>query len=319
MATALDALDATTQKRIIPYLMDSAAQSNVIAQALFPNIILMDGGSFVEQPVMLSLPTSAVIAYSGPEVFPDNFQELEKGAVFDWKFYGIKIDFTGPDLAKNSGVAAAINILRTRAQAAEIAIKQVIGTDLYGDGTGSAGKAVLGFKAAIDDGSNYDSYGGVSRASFTVWKAIRLGNGGTARALTTGLIDTAVQNAMLDTDMPNLFVGSAGLLTKFNQLMQPMQRIASDEVGSQGFKQVAYRGYPVIYDGQLPTTPRETMYCFNTRYIQLYGLRGKFFSWKRFQDIANQDVISGKITISLCLVVSRPASEAVIVDLDSTL
>jgi hypothetical protein len=208
-------------------------------------------------------------------------------------------------------------------QEAEIALRDRLGGDLQADGSGYdgryPGKAIVGWNAAIDDGSTVDSYGNISRSAFPVWKAYRNGNNGTLRPLSVALIDNLTQNTSWDSDAPNLYVTTPGLLTKFCQLIQPMQRINSAEVGVAGYKQVFYRGYPIISDMQVPTSPSEYLYGFNTRYIQMYFKRGRFFKWVPFQRQGNQDVITSKILLALCLAVSRPASQGKIVDLSSSL
>lgn len=318
-STALDYLSAITQKRIVPFLIDQVSKTNTTLNLLIKNAVFLDGGDYISQPVLTSLPTSAAIAYSGADVIPANFQENEQGAVFDWKFYAISVDITGPDEVRNDGVAAALNLIKLRMQEAEIALRDTLGSNLQGDGTAFGGKAMLGWKAAVDDGSVVDSYGGISRAAYPVWKAFRSANGGVARPLTLSLMDTATQNVSWDADVPNLYVTTPGLLTKFTSLLQPFQRIMGAEVGVSGYKNVFYRGYPIISDMQVQTSPSEIMFGLNTRYIQMYFKRGRFFKWVPFQRQGNQDVITSKILLALCLVVSRPASQFQITDLSSTL
>lgn len=318
-STALDYISAITQKRIVPFMIDQVTKTNTTWNLLVKNATFLDGGDYISQPVLTSLPTSAAIAYAGADVFPQNFQENEQGAVFDWKFYGISVDITGPDEVRNDGVAAALNLVKLRMQAAEIALRDTLGSNLQGDGTAFGGKAFIGWKGAVDDGSVVDNYGGISRAAYPVWKSFRSANGGVLRPLTLSLMDTATQNVSWDSDVPNLYVTTPGLLTKFISLLQPMQRINSAEVGVAGYKNVFYRGYPIISDMQVQTSPCEIMWGLNTRYIQLYIKNGRFFKWVPFQRQGNQDVITSKILLALSLVVSRPASQFQIFDLSSAL
>lgn len=316
-ATALDYISTTTQKRVIPYMVDQVAKTNTTLNLLVKNATFLDGGDFITQPVLTSLPTGMVISYSGSENFPINSQNNEQGAVFDWKFYGIAIDIQGPDEVRNDGVAAILNLVKIRMQTAEVALKQVLGTDLQGDGTG-AGNPIIGFKAAIDDGTSYDNYGGISRAAYPVWKAYKNANGSVNRALTTSLLDAMYQNTSWDSDCPNLNVTTLGLLTKFGTSLYPIQRTERSDLGVQGYTNLSYRGFPVISDMQVSTSPEEWL-GLNMRYAQMYFKRGRFFKWVPFQRLGRADTLTGLILVAMCFLISRPASFGRITDLSSTL
>lgn len=318
-STYLDYLNTTTRNRVVPFMVDQVSKTNTTFLTLNKNAIFLDGGDYIAQPILTGIPSQMVTSYTGTEIFPQNFQGNEQGAVFDWKFYGISIDISGPDEARNSGIAGLLNLLRIRMQTAEIAIRDRLGADLQGDGTGNSGKNLVGWAAAIDDGNTVDDYGGVPRSAFHCWKAPVLGHGGVLRAFNTGLVDTGIQLAALDSDAPNMFVTTPGIVTRLNQAAMPIQRTERSDYTSYGFRNVGYRGYPVVGDQQVQTSPCEVLYGLNTRYIQLYYHRDRHFRWVPFQRQGNQDVVTGKILLALCLIVSRPASQFVITDLDSTL
>lgn len=320
-STALDYISATTQKRIIPYMVDQVTQTNTLLNLFVQNASFLDGGDYISQPIMTSIPTSAVVAYTGVDIIPSNFQINEQGAVFDWKFYAISVDIAGPDEVRNDGVAAAINLVTTRMKQADIALRDRLGSDLQGDGSADGGKAFLGLKAGVNDATGFNNYGGVERSAFPVWSAYKNFSGG-VRPLSIKLIDTAFSLTSWDSDTPNLLATTRGCVTKFNQLLQPIQRIQSGEVAVAGYKNVFYRGYPIISDDHIPKGTEgdgEYLYGLNTKYLQMYFKKGRFFKWRPFQTQPNQDVVTGKILLAMCFVVSRPASQFVITHLDSTL
>lgn len=320
-STALDYISATTQKRIIPYMVDQITQTNTLLNLFVQNASYLDGGDYISQPVMTSLPTSAVVAYTGVDIIPSNFQINEQGAVFDWKFYAISVDIAGPDEVRNDGVAAAINLVTTRMKEADIALRDRLGSDLQGDGSADGGKAFLGLKAGVNDAAGFNNYGGIERSAFPVWSSYKNSNVGN-RALSIPLIDTAFAQTSWDSDTPNILVTTRGCVTKFNQLLQPIQRISTGEVAVAGYKNVFYRGYPIISDDHVPKGldgDGEYLYGLNTKYLQMYFKKGRFFKWRPFQTQPNQDVVTGKILLAMCFVVSRPASQFVITNLDSTM
>ena len=318
-AVALDYLNTTTRNRVVPFLVDQVTKTNTTFLTLNQAAVFLDGGDYISQPIMTGIPSDMVMSYTGTEIFPANTQVDEQGAVFDWKFYGISIDLTGPDEARNSGIAGLINLLKIRTQKAEIALRDRLGQDLQGDGTTHGGKDLVGWAASIDDGGVVPTYGGVSRSAYPCWAAQVLGNSSVPRKFTTALIDSGITAAAMDSDAPNLFITTPGIVQRLNQLLMPIQRSERTDYISGGIRNVGYRGYPVISDQQIATSPSETFYGLNTRYIQLYYHKDRHFRWVPFQRQGNQDVVTGKILLALCIVVSRPASQFKIIDLDSSL
>lgn len=321
MATALDYIDIAMQYHVIPTMIDTVSQANVLINLAIRNASYMDGGSYVAQPVLTALPTAFVKAYTGPITFPDNFQNNEQGAVYPICFYGINIELNGPDLARNRGAKQTLNLLKSRMSAAEIAMRQRFGTDIYGDGTTDGGASFVGLKAYVDDGTNYDNYAGLSRAANPgVWGSTVLSPAAPGnRALTTGLVDVMLQDTTVGTDRPNLHITTRGCVTKMAQLIQPIQRAVTGDLGSWGFKNIAYQGYPVVADDFVPTSPGELWYGLNTKYMQMWFLTGRFFQWIPFEKIPKTDTWCAQILTACAFVGNRPGSQGVINSLDSTL
>lgn len=321
-ATNLNYIQSTTKDVIIPTMADLISKTNSQLGLFIKNAVFLSGGDYVVQPWLTSLPTSAVRPYSGNETFTPNFSQNNIGGVFDVKFYGGRVDVTGPDMLRNSGTEAALNLVRIAMQAFDLALRDTLGFDLVGDGTGIGGAypglALVGWEAAIDDGTTATTYGGASRTAYTVVKSYVNANGGINRALTVSLLDALFQNTAMNSDCMNLGVTTRGLVTKIGTFVQPMQRIMGSEVGNIGFNQVRYKNYTVISDDHVQTSPGEIFYGLNTRWLQMYIHKDRFFKWNPFVWIPGQDVMTSLVTVALMIINARPGSQGKIVDLDST-
>lgn len=317
MATGLDAWDVGTRYYVIPSYIDIVSRANTLVNLGIRKAQFMDGGSFVSQPIITGLPTESVKAFTGAYRFPDNFDEDEAGAVYPINFYAVNIQMTVPDLARNRGSMQVLNLYKTRMKKAEVAMRQRFGSDIYGDGTADGGAAFTGLKAYIDNGDSYDNYAGISRSAVPDWAATALSNNSN-RALTTSLIDTAEMDASMGAERPNLHVTTKGLVNKLAQLIQPIQRTVQGDLGSWGFKNIAYKGYPVVSDDFVPTSPGELYYLLNTRYMQFWFLTGWFFQWVPFMRIPGTSIWCAQIYVATAFVGNNPARQAVIQALDST-
>ena len=304
---------------IVPYMVDQFTSTNTFINLCFKNHDEIKGGNYLNQPILTNLPTQYVTRYSGAQTIPANFQVNEQGALFNFKYYAIDVSIAGTDDVRDDGPDAVFDIAATRMVEAELALRDAVGTDMQGDGTLYSGLEIVGLDAAVDAGTVAASYGTVSRSLVPVWQGYVNSNSNVARALTVPLLDTMWQNTAWDSDSIDLILTTRGLSTRINQLAQPMQRVTTSESASIGYKHIFYRGIPVVADDHVPTSPRERLYGLNMKYHQMYTKPGRFFKWRPFQTVNDQDTISGKILLVMIYVVSRPRSNGKILDLDSTL
>ena len=317
--TSPTGINALVKEVIVPYMQDQFTSTNTFMNVLFKNHDMLKGGNYLNQPILTNLPTSFVTRYSGAQTIPANFQVNEQGAVFNFKFYAIDVSIAGTDDVRDDGPGAVFDIAATRMVEAELALRDAIGSDLQSDGTSYGSLGIIGLDAAIDSGAVAPTYGAVNRSTLPVWQAYYNQNSSVARALTVPILDTMYQNTAWDSDAIDLILTTRGLSTRIYQLGYPMQRNHDSTSVSLSTKHVFYKGIPVVADDHVPTSPSERLYGLNMKYHQVYSKQGRFFKWRPFQTVNDQDTISGKILLALIYVVSRPRSNGKIVDLDSAL
>lgn len=314
----LTEVNAITERVFIPLLVDNVLKSNVIFVYLARKAARLDGGTEIVQPVLLNTASTAT-SYAGADTLPLVFDTEIYAAEFPWCQYAVTVPITGLDDLTNSGRSAVINLVKAKLQVAEASLRQTMGSDLQGDGTGNKSKVILGLKAAVDDGTGVVTYGNISRTNYTNWKAYVNANSGTGRALTLSLMDTVFENVSLDNERPNLLGTTHLVHSKYLSLLQPFQRFGDASLASMGFQNVLYQNRPVVVDEQIATTPNHRMWLLNTKFLTLYVHRERFFRFVPFQQLPQQDVAVAKILFAGQLVCSSCRLQGRFDDLDPTL
>ena len=311
-------ISAVTEKAFIPRLVDNVFNSNPLFARMYRRITLVDGGTQIVQPVLLAQ-TSTVGSYSGADMLSVAPSDEVNAAAFDWCQYYATIQLTGLDDLINSGEQAVINLVKTKIVVAEKSLRDTMGSHLYLDGTGNGGKNLLGLAAAVDDGTNVATYGGLSRTTYPAWGSVYSANGGTGRALTLSLMQTQFGNASKDNERPNLILTSHGVYNKYMSLLQPGQRFMDSETASAGFQNLLYQGRPLVVDEQIATTPNHKMWMLNDKYFEFFIHRDRNFRWVPFQMLQQQDMVIAKILFAGQLICNAPRLQVQLRDLDPTL
>lgn len=104
------------------------------------------------QEIMYTDPTTNnTNSYSGYEVLNVGQNSPISSAQFSITQYASAVTISGLEMIQNSGKEAIIDLLDGRMEVAEAQLANRISGDLYGDGTGNAGKNLTGLAAAVPD------------------------------------------------------------------------------------------------------------------------------------------------------------------------
>lgn len=181
-------------------------------------------------------------------------------AILGWKYLKAEFKVTGPAMAQaaSGGPEAFAKLLAKEVMGAGRDLAVQLATQIFGDGTGNAGKDIDGFAAAL---TNSGTYAGVSRATYPTWRATVLGNSGTPRALTKPLMDDAEEAVFTASGFaPDLIVTTPKIYKKFEQLFETILRHdPSNGDYRLGASQLSYKGIPIVRDQYCPAG---TMYFF---------------------------------------------------------
>lgn len=227
-------------------------------------------------------------SYSGSDTFTTDDDENITSAVYDWKQYYGLVKVTGIEKAQNSaGKTQIIDLLKARVRIAEKTISENLNTMFWGTGAGNAGKDFIGLQAIIDTGNpSWGNLGGISATANSWWRATEDTTSETVATWGLGGFSALWNTISEGKDHPTHVFTTAALFGAFEALLTPNARYMDPEVADAGFQSLAYKGIPVLFDGEVPAGE---LYMINFNYITFYTLAGTWFEPSEWDKPVNQD------------------------------
>ena len=235
--TAISDIIATTIESRTKSAQDNLTNNNALLLKLSErgNIKPITGGSTILQEIYYNDPnTNFANSYSGYETINISPDSPISAAQFTLKHYADAVTISGPEILQNSGKEQMIDLLATRVEVAEARLRNKIDYDLHGDGTGNAGKALVGLTAMISTTPTTGTYGGISRDTWAFWQ-----NGAdTLSSATTSNIQAKMNTVALGrvrgTDHVDLIYAGSTAYSLYLGSLQAIQRITDDKLGAAG-------------------------------------------------------------------------------------
>jgi hypothetical protein len=304
----LDDVAATTVDAYLPGLIDNFFNSNPLWLRLqSKERVTLDGGDRLRQAFIYDRMIGG--SYSGADTFDIQRVPTKTVMEFNWSQYFVNLTLVGLDLLKNEGGATKImDMVEAEMETSRLSLADYLGTDLYGDGTGNASKAILGLSAAIDDGTNVASYGGITRQSNgNQGTAVSAQYQATTSTLNLPLMNQYMGNATIQPARPDLIMTTQTLWNKFWDRVQPQQRYpvgpGFDDLAKIGYNAINFNGAAVVPDNKCQST---RLWMLNTDYIKLVLHRSRDFHFTGFQKPPAQDILAGQILFAGQLIVVAP-------------
>ena len=302
---------ATTVDKYLPGVVDTVFQSNALWIRLAERErILVDGGDRLRQAIQYDKLNAGW--YSGLDTFDTSRKLTKVPMIFQWKQCWVNISIDGLSMLQNSGAAKMLDMVETEMDGARLTVSDLLGIGVFGDGTGSATptKALDGLLAAVDDGTNYSTYGGLSRSGGdAIATAVSGIYDATAGAITLPDINTQMGKATIQPEKPDLIATTQTLWNKLWERVQPTQRYptgpAFDAIARVGFDVININGAAVIVDSHVPAGHA---FGLNTSYVKLIMHRDRDFHFTGFKSPINQDAVVGQVLWAGNLVIQRPGS-----------
>ena len=166
-----------------------------------------------------------------------------------------------------------------------------LATYIAGDGTGNAGKDFDGILNAIDDGTTYATYGGITRTSSanTWWNANVDATGG---AVTLDVINTMIGSCTIGEKKPDLILTTQTLFNKVWSRVQPQQRFMAPsgknaDFASVGFSGIEFNGHAaMMVDNHIPSG---YMFFLNTDFWKMVINKNRNFYWTNEKNPSDAD------------------------------
>ena len=269
-------------------LADNVTNNNALLRRLKErgNVKTFSGGNVILQEVMYNDDTTNnTSSYSGYEVLNVGQNSPISAAQFSITQYASAVSISGLEMIQNSGKEAIIDLLDGRMEVAEAQLANRISGDLYGDGTGNAGKNLTGLAAAVPDSPSSGTYGGINRAAWPFWRSVSFsatgdGTGAVTLSNIQGYMDSVAVQLIRGTDKPDLIVADNNYYRLYLQSLQAIQRITDSGSGmaGAGFASLKYFGAgmasDVVLDGGIGSSSYNSgagnanhMWFLNTKYL----------------------------------------------------
>ena len=281
---------------------------------------LTEGGANLSRDIAL-VANPNVTSYVGLGPLPTSYLQEVVPSTVNWTGYNASITLPGMLIAANQGPNQVANILSAKLKLAELALLDLIGTDLFGSATDAPG--LVGLQVSVDDGTNFSTYANISRTTYTNWKGGYLANGGTTRAWTFQLMNKAYQTARIGQASPKLAPTTQGIFNKMWVTSIPSQRFQDPEIAKLGFPNLMFNTAMVYVDSKVPTTvsgaTNEMVFFLNLDTIQYVAFRSMNFKLIEFRDQSNQDGVIGHVRLYCQDTVTEPRLNCQLRDIDSTL
>lgn len=215
------------------------------------------------------------------------------------KYYYVNATLFGTDGVLNRGPEAAMSYVESKMANAGLRMAELLGTDIWldGQGTNSTAIALDGAQAAIDDGTNFTTYAGLTRADIATGanNGINAYYANIGGALSLSAVQTAYGSCWFGSEHIDLIATTQTVWDVFWNKIQPQQRFmeSDTDVAKIGFQAMRYNGASVCVDQYIPSG---YMFGLNTKYIQFWittypKYQFGFTGWKEAQ---NTDDVSGQ-------------------------
>ena len=273
---------ATTIQSRSGTLADNVTNNNALLKRLKSkgNVRPVSGGNVILEEIMYNdSSTNNTNSYSGYEVLNITPNSPISAAQFNFTQYASAVTISGLEMLQNSGKEQIIDMLEGRMKVAEAQLMNRIGSDIYLDGTGNAGKNITGLGLAVPDSPTTGTYGGINRATWSFWQSVAYSgvtNGGAAVSAANILqyLTALTIRLVRGTDKPDLIVMDNNYFQFAVNAMQAIQRVTSEGSGSAGagFAELKFYGggYPadIVLDGGIGSAATANhAWALNTNYI----------------------------------------------------
>lgn len=315
----VDELAAVTRRAFVPKLIVQIYQSTPLMQALIDNAHFATGGiDPITVPVQgASLVSATWSGYAGTFSLPGS-QPGITNAQATLKLLVVPIPFLGMEGAVQMD-HSVIPLIEARLNDATTVTKQTLAAAIYNNTAAINAQALTGFPDAIDDGTNTDTYMGISRAANPFWKAFYVNAGGAnpSRNLVMQYISQIVKKCG---EAPSAGFTGFGTWTQLTQDFTPLERYNHTPgggdfgTGRSLFRAVEVGGVPIYPD---PFAIEGKILFINFNYLSLYMHEAAAFQFSGFQStIPNAQIgFVGVLATILELVQAKPSSSSQITNL----
>lgn len=234
------------------------------------NIIKASGGATFQEKI--SYASNGTVQSQGEyDTFNTTPQDVLSTATFAQKIITGTMTMTDLEMKQNAGKEAFINLAEAKKKVLMESLKNYLGTQIYGDGTGSGGKDIGGLQLLLADDPTTGTVGAINRANYTIWRN-KLYDFSVESVTASATTIQSAFNTMWTRcqaqagELPDLVACDSVYFSYFESSLQTVQRIVDPSIGALGYSSYKYKNADVFYD---PECPASHAYFINTNHIFL--------------------------------------------------
>ena len=226
--------------------------------------------------------------YSGYDQLLNPAIDLFNDAVYSPKMVVVPIILSLQEILNNEGEAQLLDTFASYLEAAEKSLEDAMDAGIYSDGTANGNKQITGLAAAIPALPATGVYGGIDRATATIWRTAAYDPSGAAGTTSLATIGTQVTSVTIrpmlnyvmtkqsrGRDYADLLIMSPEHYAAYDAATVAIQRQQNEtSLGKLGFSALEYIGggkrAEIVLDGGIGSNmPANTTFGINTDSLRL--------------------------------------------------
>jgi len=226
--------------------------------------------------------------YSGYDQLLNPAIDLFNDAYFDPKMVVVPIILSMQEILNNEGDSQLMDVMDSYMEAAERSLEDTMDAGLFSDGTANGGKQITGLAAAIPITTTSGEYGGINRATATIWRTSTYDASGGAGSISLSTIGTQINSTTIrpmlnkimtdrsrGRDYADLLIMSPEHYAAYDAATIAIQRQTNEtSMGKLGFSALEYIGggkrAEIVLDGGIGSNmPANTTFGINTDSLRL--------------------------------------------------
>jgi hypothetical protein len=242
--------------------------------------------------------------YSRGAKFSTTQKETVKEFIHDWKMAYVDVTIDGWTEAVTMGSNKIRNYVQDKMNNAQETISQILNDTLR---TGGEGDNVDGIKRVCDDGTNYSTYGTLSRSTDTWAKGQLDATGG---AYSNTIFQTMYGQCSKNNKKPDMIITTQAVYNSMWGKMTPQQRYqqstAHADLRAIGFTGIEFNEAIVIVEDDMETG---LAFFLNTDFLEFVVHKDRNMAWQDFMPHLDEDAKTGRFYWMGNLICTAPRYE----------
>ncbi len=216
--------------------------------------------------------------YSGYDQLLNPAIDLFNDAYFEPKMVVVPVILSMQEILNNEGENQLVDVFESYIDAAERSLQDTMDAGLFSDGTANGGKQITGLATAVPIVTNTGVYGGIDRATATIWRTQTYDAHTALPAIGTQVNSTTVRPMLnyvmtkqsRNRDYADLLIMSPEHYAAYDAATVAIQRQTNEtSLGKLGFSALEYIGggkrAEIVLDGGIGSNmPANTTFGLNT-------------------------------------------------------